>query len=119
MAWLPHTQSCMGRCFQRLIALPPSLPPQVLVIVLSVFLLSLADMFYPYNRGAMLSATVVLYALTAGIAGACLRGDRGHARGRGACRARGGKAACKESRHQPPCSAARTPASMACTPSCT
>ncbi|KAI8467030.1 MAG: EMP/nonaspanin domain family protein [Monoraphidium minutum] len=42
---------------------------QVLVIVLAVFSLSLMDMFYPYNRGAMLSACVVLYALTAGISG--------------------------------------------------
>ncbi|GBF88242.1 phagocytic receptor 1b [Raphidocelis subcapitata] len=42
---------------------------QWLVIVLAVFALSLMDMFYPYNRGAMLSACVVLYALTAGIAG--------------------------------------------------
>eukprot|EP00877_Chromochloris_zofingiensis_P003452 jgi/Chrzof1/13107/Cz07g20050.t1 len=42
---------------------------QVLVIALSVFGLALIGMFYPYNRGAMLSACVVLYALTAGIAG--------------------------------------------------
>ncbi|KAI8462639.1 MAG: EMP/nonaspanin domain family protein [Monoraphidium minutum] len=42
---------------------------QVLVITLSVFALALMDTFYPYNRGAMLSACVVLYALTAGIAG--------------------------------------------------
>jgi hypothetical protein len=43
---------------------------QVLVIALCVFMLSLVGMFYPYNRGAMLSACVVLYALTAGISGA-------------------------------------------------
>ena len=42
---------------------------QVLVITLCVFMLSLVGMFYPYNRGAMLSACVVLYALTAGISG--------------------------------------------------
>lgn len=42
---------------------------QMLVIALSVFMLSLVGMFYPYNRGAMLSACVVLYALTAGISG--------------------------------------------------
>lgn len=42
---------------------------QVLVIALCVFMLSLVGMFYPYNRGAMLSACVVLYALTAGISG--------------------------------------------------
>ena len=42
---------------------------QVLVIAMCVFGLSLVGAFYPYNRGAMLSACVVLYALTAGIAG--------------------------------------------------
>lgn len=42
---------------------------QVLVIALAVFGLALVGMFYPYNRGAMLSACVVLYALTAGISG--------------------------------------------------
>ena len=42
---------------------------QMLVIVLAVFALALVGMFYPYNRGAMLSACVVLYALTAGISG--------------------------------------------------
>lgn len=44
---------------------------QIFVVVLCVFLLSLVGTFYPYNRGAMLSACVVLYALTAGISGAC------------------------------------------------
>jgi hypothetical protein len=42
---------------------------QVLVIVFAVFGLALLDTFHPYNRGAMLSACVVLYALTAGISG--------------------------------------------------
>jgi hypothetical protein len=44
---------------------------QIFVVVLCVFLLSLVGTFYPYNRGAMLSACVVLYALTAGISGGC------------------------------------------------
>lgn len=48
---------------------------QILVVVLSVFLLSLIGTFYPYNRGAMLSACVVLYALTAGISGKSRRED--------------------------------------------
>jgi hypothetical protein len=48
--------------------------PQWLVIALAVFALALMDMFYPYNRGAMLSACVVLYALTAGVAGAARAG---------------------------------------------
>jgi hypothetical protein len=42
---------------------------QILVIALCVFGLALVGMFYPYNRGAMLSACVVLYALTAGVSG--------------------------------------------------
>lgn len=42
---------------------------QVLVIALAIFALALLDTFYPYNRGAMLSACLVLYALTAGVAG--------------------------------------------------
>ena len=42
---------------------------QILVMVLCVFLLSLVGVFYPYNRGALLTALVVLYALTAGIGG--------------------------------------------------
>jgi hypothetical protein len=42
---------------------------QVLVMATCIFLLSLVGVFYPYNRGAMLTACVVLYALTAGVAG--------------------------------------------------
>lgn len=42
---------------------------QMLAIALCVFILALVGVFYPYNRGALLSACVVLYALTAGIAG--------------------------------------------------
>jgi len=46
---------------------------QMLAIAFFIFLLALVGMFYPYNRGALLSACVVLYALTAGIAGAWWR----------------------------------------------
>jgi len=42
---------------------------QMFAIALFIFALALVGMFYPYNRGALLSACVVLYALTAGIAG--------------------------------------------------
>lgn len=42
---------------------------QMLAVVFFIFLLALVGVFYPYNRGALLSACVVLYALTAGIAG--------------------------------------------------
>ncbi|KAL9256164.1 Transmembrane 9 superfamily member 3-like protein [Drosera capensis] len=36
---------------------------------LFIFLLSLVGVFYPYNRGALFTALVVIYALTSGIAG--------------------------------------------------
>lgn len=36
---------------------------------ISIFILALVGVFYPYNRGALFSALVVLYALTSGIAG--------------------------------------------------
>jgi hypothetical protein len=42
---------------------------QMLAIALSIFLLALTGMFYPYNGVGLISACVVLYALTAGIAG--------------------------------------------------
>ncbi|DBA96073.1 TPA: Transmembrane 9 superfamily member 2 [Trebouxia sp. C0004] len=42
---------------------------QILVMAIAIFMLALVGVFYPYNRGALLSACVVLYALTAGIAG--------------------------------------------------
>lgn len=34
-----------------------------------VFALALVGVFYPYNRGALFTALVVIYALTSGIAG--------------------------------------------------
>merc|ERR1719424_877794 len=42
---------------------------QLFAMVLFVFVLALVGVFYPYNRGALLTACIVLYALTAGIAG--------------------------------------------------
>eukprot|EP00238_Polyblepharides_amylifera_P008022 CAMPEP_0196579290 /NCGR_PEP_ID=MMETSP1081-20130531/19835_1 /TAXON_ID=36882 /ORGANISM="Pyramimonas amylifera, Strain CCMP720" /LENGTH=609 /DNA_ID=CAMNT_0041898823 /DNA_START=57 /DNA_END=1886 /DNA_ORIENTATION=+ len=42
---------------------------QLFAMVLCVFILALVGVFYPYNRGALLTAVIVLYALTAGIAG--------------------------------------------------
>ncbi|KAI7835337.1 hypothetical protein COHA_010761 [Chlorella ohadii] len=42
---------------------------QILVMALVIFCLSLLGTYYPYNGGAMLTSVVVLYALTAGIAG--------------------------------------------------
>ncbi|KAG1653817.1 hypothetical protein FOA52_001020 [Chlamydomonas sp. UWO 241] len=42
---------------------------QMLSVALLVFVMALVGMFYPYNRGALLSALVVIYALTASISG--------------------------------------------------
>jgi hypothetical protein len=42
---------------------------QLFAMVFAVFVLALIGVFYPYNRGALLSASLVLYALTSGIAG--------------------------------------------------
>ena len=42
---------------------------QLLVLTFCVFGLALVGAFYPYNRGSMYTALIVLYALTAGTAG--------------------------------------------------
>ena len=34
-----------------------------------IFILALVGVFYPYNRGSLFTALVVIYALTSGIAG--------------------------------------------------
>ena len=39
---------------------------QLFAMVLFVFMLALVGVFYPYNRGALLTACIVLYALTSG-----------------------------------------------------
>ncbi|UPQ97787.1 nonaspanin [Chloropicon primus] len=44
---------------------------QFLVLTLCIFILSMVGIFYPYNRGAILTSFVVLYALTSGLAGYC------------------------------------------------
>lgn len=42
---------------------------QLLVLMFCIFCLSLIGVFYPYNRGALNTACLVIYALTAGISG--------------------------------------------------
>ncbi|XP_010910473.1 transmembrane 9 superfamily member 2 [Elaeis guineensis] len=42
---------------------------QLLAIAIFIFLLALVGVFYPYNRGSLFTALVVIYALTSGIAG--------------------------------------------------
>lgn len=42
---------------------------QLFFLAIFVFFLAMVGLFYPYNRGALYSALLVLYALTSGIAG--------------------------------------------------
>ncbi|WOG97452.1 hypothetical protein DCAR_0416792 [Daucus carota subsp. sativus] len=42
---------------------------QLFAIAILVFMLALVGVFYPYNRGALFTALVVIYALTSGFAG--------------------------------------------------
>jgi transmembrane 9 superfamily protein 1 len=42
---------------------------QLLALAIFIFMLSLVGVFYPYNRGSLYTALVVIYALTSGIAG--------------------------------------------------
>ncbi|XP_047313709.1 transmembrane 9 superfamily member 3-like [Impatiens glandulifera] len=42
---------------------------QLFTLTIFIFILSLVGFFYPYNRGALFTALVVIYALTSGIAG--------------------------------------------------
>ncbi|XP_065013194.1 transmembrane 9 superfamily member 2-like [Musa acuminata AAA Group] len=42
---------------------------QLFALTIFIFVLALVGVFYPYNRGALFTALVVIYALTSGIAG--------------------------------------------------
>ena len=42
---------------------------QLLALAIFIFMLAVVGVFYPYNRGALYTALVVIYALTSGIAG--------------------------------------------------
>ncbi|KAL7180980.1 hypothetical protein ACSBR1_039940 [Camellia fascicularis] len=42
---------------------------QLFILMLSIIMLGLVGVFYPYSRGALLTALVVVYAITSGIAG--------------------------------------------------
>ena len=50
-------------------ALTPATGLQLLALAIFIFMLALVGAFYPYNRGGLFTALIVLYALTAGIAG--------------------------------------------------
>jgi len=57
---------------------------QLLALVFALLILALMNTFYPGNRGAIYSAAVVLYALTAGIAGFVSAASFAHFAGAGA-----------------------------------
>ncbi|KAH9317376.1 hypothetical protein KI387_019145, partial [Taxus chinensis] len=42
---------------------------QLLALAIFIFMLALVGVFYPYNRGALYTALVIIYSLTSGIAG--------------------------------------------------
>ncbi|XP_072991309.1 transmembrane 9 superfamily member 3 [Typha latifolia] len=42
---------------------------QLFALTIFIFILALVGVFYPYNRGALFTALVVIYALTSGVAG--------------------------------------------------
>ncbi|KAL2317298.1 hypothetical protein Fmac_031174 [Flemingia macrophylla] len=42
---------------------------QLFTLAIFIFMLALVGVFYPYNRGALFTALVIIYALTSGIAG--------------------------------------------------
>lgn len=56
---VPHTYYC--RVSNFMLSIPCS--------TVFIFILALVGVFYPYNRGALFTALVVIYALTSGIAG--------------------------------------------------
>lgn len=44
-------------------------PPKIFYLSLFIFAFALIGAFYPYNRGGMYTALIIMYALTASIAG--------------------------------------------------
>ena len=42
---------------------------QFFILIMVVFLLSMIGIYYPYNRGALMTSCLVLYAVTAGVGG--------------------------------------------------
>ncbi|KAJ6421227.1 hypothetical protein OIU84_028578 [Salix udensis] len=55
--------------YKSLLAAAVGSGTQLCTLAIFIFMLALVGVFYPYNRGALLTALVVIYALTAGIAG--------------------------------------------------
>jgi hypothetical protein len=55
--------------FKSLFAAALGSGTQLFTLTIFIFILALVGVFYPYNRGALFTALVVIYALTSGIAG--------------------------------------------------
>ncbi|KAI9087321.1 hypothetical protein K1719_030641 [Acacia pycnantha] len=55
--------------FKSLFAAALGSGSQLFTLTIFIFILALVGVFYPYNRGALFTALVVIYALTSGIAG--------------------------------------------------
>ncbi|KAL2344199.1 hypothetical protein Fmac_005484 [Flemingia macrophylla] len=55
--------------FKSLFAAALGSGTQLFALTVFIFILALVGVFYPYNRGALFTALVVIYALTSGIAG--------------------------------------------------
>ncbi|KVH92148.1 Nonaspanin (TM9SF) [Cynara cardunculus var. scolymus] len=55
--------------FKSLFAAALGSGSQLFALTIFIFILALVGVFYPYNRGALFTALVVIYALTSGIAG--------------------------------------------------
>ncbi|KAJ8566074.1 hypothetical protein K7X08_030551 [Anisodus acutangulus] len=54
---------------QSLLAAALGSGTQLFTLTIFIFVLALVSVFYPYNRGALFTTLVVIYALTSGIAG--------------------------------------------------
>lgn len=55
--------------YKSLLAASLGCGTQLFTLTTFIFILALVGVFYPYNRGALFTALVVIYALTSGIAG--------------------------------------------------
>lgn len=66
---LVDSTTCSHQCALLSTHLWLPLPLQIFCLSLCIFALALVGVFYPYNRGALFTALIVLYALTACIAG--------------------------------------------------
>ncbi|EPS73381.1 hypothetical protein M569_01372, partial [Genlisea aurea] len=55
--------------FKSLLAAAIGSGTQLFTLMVFIFILSLVGVFYPYNRGALFTALILIYALTSGVAG--------------------------------------------------